>query len=68
MKLRSWFLAVESTKVSILWEWEWVAIFRASFVEVHEIYTHPPFSIGLFNHDDVCQPVRVVYFWDEIYL
>ena len=39
MKLRSWFLAVESTKVSILWEW--VAIFRASFIEVHEIYAHP---------------------------
>ena len=66
MKLRSWFIAVESTKVSILWEW--VAILRASFVEVREIYAHPPFSIGLFNHDDVGQPVQVIYFLDEVCL
>ena len=48
--------------------WEWIAVLRASLVEVREVYTHPPFTIGLFNHDHVCQPVGVVYFSDEVCL
>ena len=48
-----------------IYPWERVAVFKASLVEVYEIYAHTPVSIGLFNHDDVCEPVRVIYFPDE---
>ena len=45
-----------------------VAVLRASLIEVCEIYAHPPFSIGFFNHDHVCQPIGIVHFSDEIRL
>ena len=51
-----------------MYSWEWVAILRVSFVEVREIYAHPPFSVGLLNHDDIYQPIGVVHFSDEICL
>ena len=44
------------------------AVFGAGLIEVREVYAHPPFSIGLFNHDHVGQPIGVVYFLDEVCL
>ena len=45
-----------------------MAIFGAGLTEVREVYTHSPFFIDLFNHDDVRQPIGVVHFSDEICL
>ena len=47
---------------------EWTIVFGASLIEVHKVYAHPSFSIGLFNHDEVCQLVGIVHFSDEICL
>ena len=37
-----------------------VVIFGPCFVQVHEVYTHPPLSIDLFDHYYVGQLVGVV--------
>ena len=66
MKLKSWYLVVESNQS--IYPRKWIAVFQAGFIEVREVYTHPPFSISLFNHDDVRQPIWVVHFLDEICL
>ena len=66
MKLKSWYLVVESNQS--IYPRKWIAVFQAGFIEVREVYTHPPFSISLFNHDDVRQPIGIVYFSDEICL
>ena len=55
---------VESTKVIYLREW--IVVFRASLIEVLEVYAHLPLSIGLLDHDDICQPIGIVHFSDEI--
>ena len=49
-----------------IYPWEWVTIFWAGSVEIHEINAHPPFSIGLFNHNHVCQPVGVIHLPNKI--
>ena len=40
-------------------------VFWASVVEVHEIHTHLPFSVGLLDHDDISKPLGVEDFSDE---
>ena len=62
MKLSSWCWVVESTST---YSRERVAILEACFVQVREVYAHPPFPIGFLDHHHVCQPVGVIYFSDE---
>ena len=59
MKLSSWCWVVESTGT---YSRERVAILEACFVQVREVYAHPPFPIGFLDHHHVCQPVGVIYF------
>ena len=47
---------------------EGVAILGARLVQVCEVYTHPPFPIGFFNHQYIGQPVGVVHFPNEFYI
>ena len=47
---------------------EWIAVFGVGLIEIREVYAHPPFSIGLLNHNDICQLIEVIHFSDEIYL
>ena len=49
-----------------IYSWKRVTVLRAGSIEVYEVYAHPPLSIGLFDHNHVCQLVRVVYFSNEI--
>ena len=46
--------------------WEWVTVLGAGSVEIREINAHPSFFIRLFDHNHICQLVRVVHFPNEI--
>jgi hypothetical protein len=43
-------------------------VFRAIFVQIGEVSTHPPFSILLSDHHFISQPLGVSYFPDEAYV
>ena len=46
--------------------WQRVCILGTRPVEIGVVSAHPPFSIGLFYHDDVGELGRVPDFSDEI--
>ena len=50
----------------VIYPWEWVIVLGAGSIEIGEINAHPPFSLGLFYHNYICQLVGVVYFSNEI--
>ena len=41
-------------------------VFWTCLVEVCIVDANLPLSIGLFDHDDICKPVRIVHFPDEL--
>ena len=45
---------------------EWVAVLGARFVQVSEVYTHPPLAIRFFDHHYIGQPFRIIYLSNEI--
>ena len=45
--------------------WQGERIFRACFVEIGIINTHPPFFILFAYKDRIGKPIRVIYFFDE---
>ena len=47
--------------------WEGVDVLWTSFVQVGEVYTHPPLPIRLLNHYYVSQPFGVIEFFNEAY-
>ena len=42
------------------------AVLRAGAIQIREVDTHSPFLVGLFYHDDVGQPLRIVDFPNEV--
>ena len=42
------------------------AVFQADVIQICEIVAYSPFSICLFYHDDIGQPLRIVDFPDEV--
>ena len=42
-----------------------VVILWASFIQAREIYARSPFPVGFLDHYHICQPIRIVYFFDE---
>ena len=40
-------------------------VFRAVFVEIDVINAHSPFFILLLNKDWVCQPLRMIHFFNK---
>ena len=48
--------------------WEREAVFWIGLVEVGEVHTHPSLAVGLLHQDDVCQPIMIVNFPDELCL
>ena len=51
-----------------VYAWEEKAVFWTSFVEIGEVYTHPPLSIGLLDQDYIGQPIGIADFLDELCL
>jgi hypothetical protein len=44
---------------------QWKAIIGTRFVKVSKVDTHFPFSVRLFNQNNIRQPLRIVYFLDK---
>ena len=59
-------LGVTYVYLSILFNEYILATLLAYFIQVSEINTHSPFSIGFFYQDEVREPIRVLTFLNEI--
>ena len=42
------------------------AVHRAGIIQIREVNAHSLFPVYLLYHDDVGQPLRIVYFSDEV--
>lgn len=50
----------------LVYSQEQKAIFRTFFIKVDIFYAYVSFSVGLFDHDDISQPIGVSSFSNEI--
>ena len=66
LRTHPWSLKAEVLRLSIPRYLSRVTILGTGSIEVHEIYVHSSLSIGLFDHNHVCQLVRIVYLSNEI--
>ena len=41
-------------------------VLRVSTIQICEVNAHSPFPVCLFDHDDVGQPLGIIYFSDEV--
>ena len=45
---------------------DWEGVLWTCLIEICIVDADPPFSIGLFDHDYICEPLRVMNLLDKL--